>query len=139
MNYERIKMLYELNQFEPILYFKNLFFHYEILHKKYEEKIKNLVKNYSLDKKFSSTKELVMNIDRVPHIIREEVRFYGNSLLNHNFFFEIIKKFEEKSDEDNYEKKIDKFFLEQIKRYFLNLDGLKKKIMQVALEIKGNG
>jgi Fe-Mn family superoxide dismutase len=77
--------------------------------------------------------ELLKNLNQLPPELREDVRFFGGGLANHNLFFaHLLKK-------DNLEKKIGSELLNAINNEFGNLDNLKKKLLENTLKIRGSG
>jgi len=131
--YKRIKLPYELNDLEPYVYFKTMYYHYEILHKNYEVKLAETLRGAEIEKNFDTLEELMENLESLPTDIKNDVRFFGGGLINHNFFFtHLIKK-------DNLEKKISSELLNAINNEFGNLDNLKKKLLESALKIRGSG
>src|SRR4051794_4433295 len=87
--YERIKLPYELNGLEPIISFKTMKYHYGVLHENYRIKLEETLKGAEIEKKFLPLEKLVEkeNLDKLPDELREDVRFFGGGLINHNFFF----------------------------------------------------
>ena len=131
--YKRIKLPYELNDLEPYVYFKTMYYHYEILHKNYEVKLAETLRGTGIEKQFNTLEELMKNLENLPEEIKEDVRFFGGGLINHNFFFtHLIKK-------DNLEEKMSGKLLAAINRGFGNLDNLKKRLLENALKIRGSG
>ena len=131
--YKRIKLPYELNDLEPYVYFKTMYYHYEILHKNYEVKLNETLRGTGIEKQFDSLEELMENLENLPEEIKNDVRFFGGGLVNHNFFFtHLIKK-------DNLEKKISSELLNAINNEFDNLDNLKNRLLKNALKIRGSG
>ena len=131
--YKRIKLPYELNDLEPYVYFKTMYYHYEILHKNYEVKLGETLRGTGIEKQFDSLEELMENLENLPEEIKNDVRFFGGGLVNHNFFFtHLLKK-------EDLEKKISSELLEAINNEFGNLNNLKGKLLESALKIRGSG
>src|SRR6185436_13418391 len=97
--YKRIKLPYELNDLEPYVYFKTMYYHYEILHKNYEVKLGETLRGTGIEKQFDSLEELMENLENLPEEIKNDVRFFGGGLINHNFFFSHLVKFESEQKE----------------------------------------
>src|SRR4051812_116223 len=121
MNYKRIKLPYNLNELEPVVYFKTMYYHYEVLHKNYELKLAETIKGTDIEKNFSSLESLMGNLDKLPTELQEEVRFFGGGLINHNFFFTHLTKMSK-----NPEKDINQELIKNIEKYFTNFENLKK-------------
>ena len=146
-NYQRIKLPYELNELEWVISFKTMYYHYNILHKNYELKLLETLRGRKADeeseieKQFPTLEELMENLEQLPEKIRDDVRFFGGGLINHNFFFAHLAKFDPKRKEHELEKKISLDLLDFIQKHkdFSNLEKLKKKLVESALKIKGSG
>src|SRR5215212_3801072 len=131
--YERIE-LNNLSKFEKIIYFKTMYYHYNILHKNYETKLNEVIQGTNLKEKFPFLEELMENLDKLPAEIREDVRFFGGGLINHNFFFTHLTEPNKKNEE-----KISSELLEAIKKEFASLKNLKSELVKSAKEVRGSG
>ena len=110
-----------------------MYYHYEILHANYETKLDEVLRGSKLDEQFPTLEELMENLENLPADKKNDVRFFGGGLINHNFFFtHLIKK-------DHWEKKISSELLNAINNEFGKLDNLKKKLLESALKIRGGG
>lgn len=134
MNYKRIKLPYALNELEPIIYFKTMYYHYDILHKNYEVKLLETLRGTELEKQFPTPEKLLENLNNLPGEIKEDVRFFGGGLVNHNFFFAHLTKMNEST-----EKNISPELREMIEKKFLSLENLKRELINSALRIRGSG
>jgi Fe-Mn family superoxide dismutase len=131
--YKRIELPYELDDLQPYVYFKTMYYHYEILHKNYEVKLGETLRGSKLDEQFPTLEELMENLENLPEEVKNDVRFFGGGLVNHNFFFtHLLKK-------EDLEKKISSELLETINKQFGNLDKLKRRLLENALKIRGSG
>ncbi|WNE41182.1 MAG: Superoxide dismutase [Mn/Fe] [Mycoplasmataceae bacterium] len=135
-NYQKSKLYYELNELEPIISFKAMYYHYSILHKNYEIKLNELLKDTDLFDKFPSLEQLMKNLDNLPIELKEDIRFFGGGLINHNFFFTHLTKFK---SENKPEIKINLTLLKLIQDKFFSLDRLKKELVISSLKVKGSG
>jgi Fe-Mn family superoxide dismutase len=135
-DYRRIKLPYQLNELEPVIYFQTMQNHYIILHKNYEDKLNEILQRFELNEKFSSLKNLMENLEKVPIELREDVRFFGGGLINHNFFFTHLGKFH---PNNNTEGIINHNLLKKIQKNFSNLERLKKELIKNSLKIPGSG
>ena len=136
--YQRIKLPYELNELEPIIYFKTMYYHYHILHKNYEVKLAEALGGTDLEE-FPTLEELMKNLKRLPSEIKEEVHFFGGGLINHNFYFTHLTKFKVSSKEPEFEEKIGLGLLNLIQEKFTNLEKLKKELLKSTLKVRGSG
>jgi len=96
-------------------------------------KLGETLRGTGIEKQFDSLEELMENLENLPEEIKNDVRFFGGGLVNHNFFFtHLLKK-------EDLEKKISSELLEAINNEFGNLNNLKGKLLESALKIRGSG
>src|SRR5439155_14450907 len=131
--YKRINLPYELNELEPIIYFKTMYYHYEILHKNYETKLNETLRGTEIEKQFASLEELMENLDKLPAKLKDDVRFFGGGIINHNFFFTHLAKFEANQKTSKNRRKDDFPLLNLIQEKFTSLEKLKKELEKNAL------
>jgi len=115
---DKIDFSYNLNNFEPYIYFKNIHFHYNIIYKNIKKEIEEK-KNLKLQGK---------------EIFEKEIEFLSNELNNHDFYFSCLIEPRFFSEE-----KISKELFICIEKNFKNLEILKEKILNKSLEIKDSG
>ncbi|CAG8507274.1 7584_t:CDS:1 [Ambispora gerdemannii] len=132
--YQRIKLPYGLNELEPIIYFKTMYYHYNILHQNYETKLNEAVRGSELEQQFPTLEKLMENLEQLPAEIKEDVQFFGGGLINHNFFFTHLVKASKILEE-----KIGLELLGVIEKKFTNLENLKKELVKSALKVRGSG
>lgn len=148
--YQRIKLPYELNELEPILSYNTMNWHYSFLHHNYEIKLNEVLQGVEVEKDYLRLENLLTNLNRLPAELKEEVRFFGGGLLNHNFFFRHLAR----PNSPLTEPKINEELLALIERFLQkkNLLGntlslqdlspfekLKKELVKSALKIRGSG
>jgi len=122
-------------------------YHYNILHKNYELKLletlrgREIEEESEIEKQFPTLEELMENLEQLPEKIKDDVRFFGGGLINHNFFFAHLAKFDPKRKEHELEEKISPVLLNFIQEHkeFSDLEKLKKKLLESALKVKGSG
>src|SRR4051812_11578564 len=132
--YERIKLPYELNELDPIISFSTMKYHYGVLHENYRIKLSEKLKGTEIEKQFSSLEKLMENFNKLPDELREDVRFFGGGLINHNFFFIHLTEMS-KSLEENISQEL----LKIIEKKFASLKELKKRLVENALKVRGSG
>ena len=113
--YKRIELPYEASGLQPIISSQTMYYHYEILHKNYEIKLNETLQEFKLEKNFSSLEKLMESLAELPTELKEDVRFFGGGLINHNFFFAHLTKIDEKA-----EQKINPSLLKLIEKKFDN-------------------
>lgn len=149
-NYSRIKLPYELNDLEPLVSYQTMYWHYNFLHRNYELKLNETLTGTEIEKKYPSLENLMVNLDKLPSEIKEEVRFFGGGLINHNFFFRHLVK----PNSPSAEPKIEERLLNLIREFLQNQkllgntlslqdrsewEKLKKELVKSALKIRGSG
>ncbi|MCE8167918.1 MAG: superoxide dismutase [Candidatus Moeniiplasma glomeromycotorum] len=148
--YQRIKLPYKLNELEPILSYNTMNWHYNFLHLNYEIKLNEVLQGIEVEKDYPRLENLLTNLNRLPAELKEEVRFFGGGLLNHNFFFQHLARPNSPSTEPKVNEKllalIEQFL--QKKNLLGNtlslqdlspLEKLKKELVKSALKIRGSG
>src|SRR4051794_16111733 len=85
--YQRTTLPYELNDLEPIISYHTMHWHYNFLHRNYETKLNQVLQGVEIEKDYPHLENLLTNLNKLPSELKEEVRFFGGGLLNHNFFF----------------------------------------------------
>jgi len=138
-NYQRKGLTYDLNELEPIISFKTMHYHYNVLHKNYEIKLNETLRGTKMDETFPSLEELMENLGKLPAELKEEVRFFGGGLINHNFFFLHLTPFKISRKEYEFEEKISLALLNLIQEKFTNLERLKKELVKSACKVRGSG
>jgi superoxide dismutase, Fe-Mn family len=124
-----------------------MYYHYNILHKNYEVKLletlrgREIKEESEIEKQFSTLEELMENLEQLPEKIKDDVRFFGGGLINHNFFFAHLAKFDPKRKDHELEEKTNPALLNFIQEHkeFPTLEKLKKKLVESALKVKGSG
>ncbi|CAG8467319.1 390_t:CDS:2 [Gigaspora margarita] len=119
---------YKLNDLEPIISSRTMYYHYEILHKNYEIKLLEAIKGRGLEEKFFSLPELMANLNKLSGELKEDVRFFGGGLINHNFFFTHLTGFNLRLKETETEEKITPGLLNLIQRHFAILNGKNEEL-----------
>src|SRR4051794_19228580 len=116
-----------------------MYYHYNFLHKNYELKLDETLRGTTIGEQFFSLEELMKNLEKLPAEIKEDVRFFGGGLINHNFFFAHLTKFNPDRKEYELEEKISLALLNLIQEKFTNLEKLKKELVKSAVKIRGSG
>jgi superoxide dismutase len=108
------------------------------------------LKGTEIEKDYPRLENLLTNLNQLPSDIREDVRFFGGGLLNHNFFFRLLISPKLPSTEP----KINEKLLDLIKQFLQKknllesslslqdlspLEVLKKELVKSALKVRGSG
>lgn len=148
--YQRTKLPYELNDLEPIVSYQTMYWHYNFFHRNYELKLNEILVGTEIEKKYPNLENLMVNLNELPEEVKEEVRFFGGGLINHNFFFLHLTKPNSLSAQAPVDPKllnlIQKFL--QSRNLLENtlslqnlspLEILKKELVKEALKVRGSG
>jgi superoxide dismutase, Fe-Mn family len=129
MAFELPKLPYQYNALEPHIDEETMRIHYEKHHGTYVEKLNSAV---SENKNLSSmdAEDLMRNINKVPDSIKQAVINNGGGHVNHNLFWNILTPGGKEASED---------FLDKLKPTFSDLNTLKSKLKEEALNRFGSG
>ncbi|MFH1664145.1 MAG: superoxide dismutase [archaeon] len=128
MKHELIKLPFAFNALEPFFDEKTMTIHYTKHHQAYVDKLnKALEGNKELREK--TLEELISELNDVPESIRAAIRNNGGGVINHNFFWTVLKKDAKFSGEVS----------EEIKNKFGSFDEFKKKFSDAAATLFGSG
>ncbi|CAG8456962.1 27256_t:CDS:2 [Gigaspora margarita] len=114
-----------------------MYYHYNILHKNYEVKLLETLQGTEITEQFPTLEKLLENLEQLPKEIKNDVRFFGGGLINHNFFFLHLAPFKSDRKEYEAEEKISLTLLNLIQEKFTNLEKLKKELVKSALRVRG--
>ena len=101
-----------------------MYYHYDILHKNYELKLletlrgKKIREKSEIEQRYPTLIKLMENLEQLSEEIKKEVRFFGGGLINHNFFFTHLTKFEVQPTDYQVEEKINPALLNLIQKKF---------------------
>ena len=148
--YQRTKLPYELNDLEPVISYQTMYWHYNFFHRNYEIKLNEILAGTEIEKKYPNLENLMVNLNELPEEIKEEVRFFGGGLINHNFFFRHLTKPNSLSAQSQIDPKLLKLIQEllQSRNQLENtlslqdlspLEKLKKELVKEALKVRGSG
>ena len=116
-----------------------MYYHYNILHKNYEIKLLETLRGTEIMEQFLTLENLMENLAQLPEEIKDDVRFFGGGLINHNFFFAHLAKFKSEPEARELEGKINPDLLNLIQEKFGNLEKFKKELVKSALKVRGSG
>ncbi len=119
---------YEFNSLEPFMDAKTVEIHRTKHHQGYVDKLNKALENYP-DLQNKTTEELIKNLNQIPEEIRTAVRNNGCQHLNHDLFFEILKRDISPSGE----------ILRTINKIFGSFDNFKTQFSEKSLVIFGSG
>lgn len=149
--YQRTKLPYELNDLEPIVSYQTMYWHYNFFHRNYEIKLNEILAGTEVEKKYPFLEKLIANLNKLPSELKEDIRFFGGGLINHNLFFQHLTR---PSSSSTQPKTIDPNLLNLIQEFlqsqnllentlslqnFTSLEKLKKELVKSALKIRGSG
>lgn len=91
MVFELKPLPYAYNALEPFIDEQTMKIHHDKHHQTYTDKLNDALKDYpELQKK--KAEDLLKNLNSVPEKIRQAVTNHGGGYVNHNFFWEVLKK-----------------------------------------------
>lgn len=91
MAYTLITLPYAHDALEPFIDKETMALHHGKHHQTYVNKLNDAVANHP-DLQAKSPEDLVRNLNAVPEAIRTAVRNHGGGVVNHNFFWQILRK-----------------------------------------------
>jgi superoxide dismutase, Fe-Mn family len=120
---------YAFDALEPFIDAKTMEIHHDKHHQTYVTNLNNAVANYpDLQKK--SPIELISNLQSLPEAVQVAVRNNGGGVVNHNMFWEQLKK-----DVPLPAGKL----ADAIKKEFTSIEGLKEQMTKAGLGRFGSG
>lgn len=126
--YKLKPLTYAYDALEPYIDAKTMEIHHSKHHQTYIDKLNKALEEYE-ELQNKTAEELVKNIDKVPEKIRTIVRNHGGGVINHNFFFDILKK----------DAKVNEDILREIEKEFGSFDEFKKMFSESAMGVFGSG
>jgi len=91
MAYTLITLPYAYDAQEPFIDKETMALHHGKHHQTYVNKLNEAVANHP-DLQAKTPEELVKHLNIIPESIRNAVRNHGGGVINHNFFWQILKK-----------------------------------------------
>lgn len=128
MVYELMKLAYGYNSLEPEIDEKTMTIHHTKHHQGYVDKLNKTLVEYP-ELKDKPILELVRDVESVSVDIRDSVRNNGGGILNHDFFFNLLKK----------DVKISGEILNEINKKFENFENFKINFTESAMSVFGSG
>jgi Fe-Mn family superoxide dismutase len=128
MTFQLVPLPYAYNSLEPYIDEQTMKVHHDKHHQTYTDKLNEALKDFpDLQKK--KAEELLAKLDKVPEKIRQAVINHGGGYVNHNFFWEILKKDVKPEGE----------ILEAISSKFGSFEKFKEIFTQAATTVFGSG
>jgi superoxide dismutase, Fe-Mn family len=91
MAYTLITLPYAYDALEPFIDKETMALHHGKHHQTYVNKLNEAVANHP-DLQAKAPEELVKSLNSIPESIRNAVRNHGGGVINHNFYWQILKK-----------------------------------------------
>jgi len=91
MTFQLDPLQYAYNSLEPFIDEQTMKIHHDKHHQAYTDKLNDALKDFpDLQKK--KAEDLLKDLNKIPEKIRQAVINHGGGYVNHNFFWEILKK-----------------------------------------------
>ncbi len=133
MPYFRKTLNFKYDALEPFIDGETIKVHYEEHHKGYEDKLNLAVKGKNLEEKYKTIEDLMKHYQEIEDSeLKIKIREFGGGLINHNFFWNILKKDSEPLSEDSE-------LLKKINETWNSLEEFKKEFKKEALSLFGSG
>ncbi len=126
--FELPKLEYEYNSLEPFIDEATMKLHHDKHHQTYTDKLNEALQKHP-ELKFKDAEEFLTNLNDIPEDIRTAVRNHCGGYVNHNFFWEILKK----------DVKITGKIKTAIEKKFGSFENFKKEFSTNALGVFGSG
>jgi Fe-Mn family superoxide dismutase len=91
MAHTLITLPYAYDALEPFIDKETMAIHHGKHHQTYVNKFNEAIANYP-DLQAKAPEELVKNLNTIPEAIRNAVRNHGGGVINHNFYWQTMKK-----------------------------------------------
>lgn len=128
MTFELAPLPYPYESLEPYFDRETMQLHHDKHHKTYTDKLNTALEKHP--ELFEKTpEELLMNLDLIPEDIRQAVINHGGGYVNHNLFWNILKKDVKPEGE----------VIEAIEEKFGTLEDFKKIFAEAATTLFGSG
>lgn len=131
MIYNKIELPYSYNGLEPYIDEETVKIHYTKHLQGYVDKLNNILKGYEKFTKGKTLENILLNVDKIPKKIRQDVINQGGGVYNHNLYFSILSP--------NPKMKPEGKLLKEIIKTFDSLDKLKKNVSEAAINQFGSG
>jgi len=128
MKHELMKLPYAYNALEPYIDEATMKIHHDKHHQTYVDKLNAALEPYAGLQKLK-VEELLKDLNKIPEAGRTAIKNHGGGVLNHNMFWNIMKK----------DVPITKTMSEAINKDFGNFDNFKKQFIDSALKLFGSG
>ncbi len=91
MPYTLMPLPYAYDSLEPYIDKETMTFHHDKHHQTYVNKLNEAIAN-NPDLQAKSPEDLIINLSSIPEAIRNAVRNHGGGVINHNFFWSLLKR-----------------------------------------------
>jgi superoxide dismutase, Fe-Mn family len=127
MTEKLMNLPYEYNALEPFFDEETMKIHHTKHHQGYVNKLNDVIKGTELENK--PVEEILANTSQIDDKIKQKIIDFGGGVFNHNFFWEILKKDVNPSEE----------ILNAINDKFESFELLKNEFKQKSMTLFGSG
>lgn len=131
MKYDKIELPYSYNALEPYIDEETVKIHYTKHLQGYVDKLNNILEGYERFINKKTLEEILLNVNKIPKGIRQDIINQGGGVLNHNLYFSILFPHPKKQPEGK--------LMCEIVKTFGSLENLKTEVSQVAIKQFGSG
>ena len=129
--YDKIQLPYSYDALEPYIDAETVNIHYNKHLQTYVNNLNKILEGYDELVNKYTLKELLLNIEKVPKRIRQDVINQGGGVYNHNLYFSILSPNPTKCPTGK--------FLNEINKAFGSFDKLKKNLTEASIKQFGSG
>ena len=131
MPYFRKDLPFEYDALEPYMDRETVKLHFEKHHKGYQDKLNIAVKDKGIEEKYSTIEILMKNYQYVEdQEIKVRIREFGGGLINHNFFWDNLRK---------DVKFLDSNLKDEIIKTWESVDNFKEELKRESMNLFGSG
>ncbi len=128
--FKKIKLDYNLGDFEPVISKNILETHYNKNYSYYEKELNKALENKKIPENINNIEDLVKNYLKLNSDLHIPIRQFGGGMINHAFYFSNLKKGTKLKDEK---------LIDDINKTFGSFTEFKNKFIEKALNIFGSG
>ena len=131
MRYDKVELTYSYNALEPYIDEETVKVHYTKHLQGYVNKLNDILKDHEKFTNGKTLEQILLNINKIPKRIKQDVINQGGGVSNHNLYFSILFPYPKKKPEGK--------LLNEIIRTFGSLETLKELLSEASINQFGSG